>query len=334
MSSFSPFAAKLSAIPTVERTLSVRGVTTSYWEYGSPQAPVTILMIHGFRGDHHGLEPIVAELGADIRVIIPDLPGFGASGALPGISNIAAYSSWLQDFSAIVSKDSVTRDAVTTDAVTTDAVAPNTSTPATIILGHSFGSIIVAAALAGGLPTAHAILINPIAANALSGPNRFMTRLAVFYYQAAARLPERAGFALLKSAAIVRIMSITMAKTRSPKLRAWIHGQHDAYFSDFVSRASVLQAFETSVSNDVSQFVDAINAQAHPPTFLLLAAERDDITALDQQEALAARLPGARLDVVKGVGHLVHYEAPDFAARNIRSFLGLPPRPEPVSTLG
>lgn len=318
MSLPSPFAAKLSAIPTVGRTLTIRGVTTSYWEYGSPQALVTILMIHGFRGDHHGLEPIVAELGADIRVIIPDLPGFGASDALPGISTIAAYSSWLRDFSAIVTKD---------------AGAPPQTTPAPVILGHSFGSIIVAAALADGLPTGHVILINPIAANALSGPNRFMTRLAVLYYQAAAKLPERAGFALLKSAAIVRIMSITMTKTRDPKLRAWIHGQHDAYFSDFVSRASVLQAFETSVNSDVSQFVDAITARPHPLAFLLLGAELDDITALAQQRALAARLPGARLEIVSGVGHLVHYEAPNFAARNIRSFLGLPPRPEPVSTL-
>jgi len=306
MSSFSPFAARLSAIPTWARTTTVSGVTTSYWEYGSPQAPTTLVMIHGFRGDHHGLEPIVAELGPDIRVIIPDLPGFGASDALPGISNIAGYSSWLQDFYEIMAK----------------------GTPAPVILGHSFGSIVVAAALAAGLPATQAILINPIAANALTGPNRFMTRLAVLYYQAAAKLPERAGFALLKNRAIVRIMSITMAKTRDPQLRAWIHRQHDEYFSDFVSRASVLEAFETSVGNDVSQFVETINARPRPPQFLLLVADRDDITALPEQKALASRLPGARLEVVQGVGHLVHYEAPDFAARNIRSFLGLSPLPE------
>jgi pimeloyl-ACP methyl ester carboxylesterase len=56
----------------------------------------------------------------------------------------------------------------------------------------------------------------------------------------------------------------------------------------------------------------------------LLVADRDDITALPEQKALAARLPGSRLEVVEGVGHLVHYEAPDFAARNMRSFLDLP----------
>jgi pimeloyl-ACP methyl ester carboxylesterase len=302
MSAFSPFAAKLAAIPVEEHTMAVLGVNTRYWQFGQASAPRTVVMIHGFRGDHHGLEPIVAELGSDIRVVIPDLPGFGASDALPGVSDVHAYSAWLKCFIASL-------------AVPHD----------TVILGHSFGSIVVAAALADGLPTEKAILINPIAANALKGPNGFMTRLAVLYYKAAAALPERAGFALLKNAAIVRIMSITMAKTKDQELRTWIHGQHDAYFSDFASRASVLEAFETSVGNDVSQFIDTIGARSQPVQFLLLVADRDDITALPEQKALAARIPGARLEVVEGVGHLVHYEAPDFAARNIRSFLGLPP---------
>jgi len=308
MSSFSPFAAKLEAIPVQEHSLTVAGANTHYWQYGSPTAATTIIMVHGFRGDHHGLEPIVAELGDDISVILPDLPGFGASDALPGTSDIHAYSTWLREFYASIAANQKKNHA------------------APVILGHSFGSIVVAAALAENLPASLAILINPIAANALEGPNRFMTRLAVLYYKAAAALPERAGFALLKNAAIVRIMSITMAKTKDPALRTWIHGQHDAYFSEFASRASVLQAFETSVNNDVSHYVDAITTRANPVTFLLLVADRDDITALPEQKALAARIPGARLEIVTGVGHLVHYEAPDFAARNIRSFLGLPPR--------
>ncbi|MFT6534228.1 MAG: pimeloyl-ACP methyl ester carboxylesterase [Alpinimonas sp.] len=304
MSAFSPFAAKLAAIPVEEHTMAVLGVNTRYWQFGQASAIRTIVMIHGFRGDHHGLEPIVAELGSDIRVVIPDLPGFGASDALPGVSDVHAYSAWLEDF---IGGLAIPHD--------------------TVILGHSFGSIVVAAALAQGLSAEKAILINPIAANALKGPNGFMTRLAVLYYKAAAALPERAGFALLKNAVIVRIMSITMAKTKDPELRTWIHGQHDAYFSDFASRASVLEAFETSVGNDVSQFIDAINARSEPVQFLLLVADRDDITALPEQKALAARISGARLEVVEGVGHLVHYEAPDFAARNIRLFLGLPAHP-------
>lgn len=294
MSAISPYASKLAVIPTVEASVSVHGVQTHYWEYGDNKAPIQLVMIHGFRGDHHGLEPIVAELGADIHVIIPDLPGFGISDALPSPADINAYSGWLDRFlEALKAYDAV-------------------------ILGHSFGSIVVGAALAQGLPSKRAILINPIAANALKGPRGIMTRLAVLYYKVAAALPAKSGYALLKNKAIVRVMSETMAKTKDSNLRQWIHEQHDQYFSLFASRDSVLEAFETSVSNDVSQFAPNIHQE-----LMMLVADKDDITALPEQKLLASKIPGTRLEVVEGVGHLVHYEAADFAARHIRDFLGL-----------
>jgi pimeloyl-ACP methyl ester carboxylesterase len=294
MPAVSPYAQKLAVIPTAEASVVVNGVVTHYWEYGDATAPLQLVMIHGFRGDHHGLEPIVAELGADVHVIIPDLPGFGISEALPSPADINAYASWLSGFVKELSAERA------------------------VILGHSFGSIVVGAALAGDLSNKRAILINPIAANALVGPRGFMTRLAVLYYKAAAALPAKSGYALLKNKAIVRVMSETMAKTKDPHLRQWIHEQHDQYFSLFASRDSVLEAFETSVSNDVSQFAPHIDQE-----LMMLVADKDDITALPEQKLLASRIPGTRLEIVEGVGHLVHYEAPDFAARHIRDFLGL-----------
>jgi pimeloyl-ACP methyl ester carboxylesterase len=295
MPAVSPFADKLSDIPITESSVTVNGVETHYWEYGDATIPLQLVMIHGFRGDHHGLEPIVAELGPDVHVIIPDLPGFGISDALVSPADIDSYSVWLAGF--------------------LDAL----SAPNAVILGHSFGSIVVGAALAAGIPNKRAILINPIAANALKGPRGLMTRLAVLYYKAAAALPESAGYALLKNKSIVRIMSETMAKTKDKNLRQWIHEQHDQYFSLFASRDSVLEAFQTSVSNDVSQFAPEITQEV-----MMLVADKDDITALPEQKKLAAQIPATRLEIVQGVGHLVHYEAADFAARNIRDFLGLP----------
>lgn len=295
MPAVSPFAVKLASIPTTEASVVVQGITTKYWEYGPATAPLQLVMIHGFRGDHHGLEPIVAELGSDIHVIIPDLPGFGSSQALPSPANIESFASWLCNFLQVLPGGEES-----------------------VVLGHSFGSIVVGAAAASHLKNKRIILINPIAANALKGPRGFMTRLAVLYYKAAAALPEKAGFSLLKNKLIVRVMSNTMAKTHDPNLREWIHEQHDEYFSVFESRDSVLEAFETSVSNDVSQFAPKIHQE-----LLMLVADRDDITALPEQHELAARIPGAQIEVVSGVGHLVHYEAPDFAAKHIRDFLGL-----------
>lgn len=303
----SPYAARLDRVPVREHTLAVLGSPTRYWEYGDPSAATTVVLVHGFRGDHHGLEPVVAEL-AGLRMIAPDLPGFGASPALAGDRHdIEGYGRWLRAF-----------------------VSQLAGTGPLVILGHSFGSIIVAAALAepGAPPlNPHAVvLVNPIGAPALAGPRGLLTRLAVFYYWLAARLPQRLGFALLKNRAIVRIMSIAMAKTRDAGLRRWIHDQHRRYFSAFADRAVVLEAFQASVGHDVSEYAAAIDE----PT-LLIAAEKDDITPVAAERRLATLFPAATLHVIPGVGHLIHYEAPAAAAALITEFLdglrleGFPP---------
>ncbi len=288
----SPFAERLSAIEQRELRIHADAVNTVYWEYGDENAETTIVLIHGFRGDHHGLEPFVASLAPTVRCIVPDIPGFGLSGDFPLDASIDAYASWLISFSSQVARSQNT-----------------------IILGHSFGSIVVAAALAKGLNPPKAILVNPIAKNALHGPRAVMTRLAVWYYHVAAWLPEKLGLALLRSRLIVRIMSSTMAKTKDKELRAWIHDQHDQYFSHFSTRRAVMQAFEASVGHDVSEYASNISVPV-----LLLAADQDDITNIADQERLKGLLPDARLEVVPDVGHLIHYEAPEWAAEHILAF--------------
>ena len=56
----------------------MRGATTAYWVYGPEDAETTVIAVHGFRGEHHGLEPVLAYL-PEVRVVAPDLPGFGES---------------------------------------------------------------------------------------------------------------------------------------------------------------------------------------------------------------------------------------------------------------
>ena len=104
----------------------------------------------------------------DVRIVSPDLPGFGETPPLPGRRHdIGTYAEWLTAFAAAVA-------------------------PGAVILGHSFGSIVVAAAVADGLDTPRVILVNPIGAPALEGPRGILTRLAIFYYWAGARLPRAA----------------------------------------------------------------------------------------------------------------------------------------------
>jgi pimeloyl-ACP methyl ester carboxylesterase len=291
VTALNPYAAQLDAIPVERHEVAVLGGTTAYWVYGPESAAVTVVAVHGFRGEHHGLEPVVAFLD-DVRVISPDLPGFGESPALPGRAHtLDAYAAWLSDFVSAVAPDAV-------------------------ILGHSFGSIVAAAAVARGLRTPRLVLVNPIGAPALSGPRGILTRLAVFYYWAGARLPRRIGEGVLRNGVIVRIMSVSMAKTREKRLRAFIHDQHDTYFSRFADRDVLHDAFVASVSHDVSEFA----ARIHVPT-LLVAAQRDDITPIEAERVLQTMFPSAELVEIPDVGHLIHYETPRQAADAITRFL-------------
>ena len=272
------------------------GMRTRAWRYGSADA-APLILVHGYRGDHHGLEGLAvaaSTLAPELSIVVPDLPGFGETAAVPGrVHDLDMFGEWLCEFAAGVSEAA-----------------------AFTILGHSFGSLVVANARSQGLAPNRTTLINPIAAPALEGPQAVMTLLANGYYKVASLLPETPSRTLLGHPLIVRMMSEVMAKTRDRELRAWIHDQHHQYFSRFADSHTLLEAFRASVSHTVTEYAAAFSE----PT-LLIAGDRDDITPLSEQLALAHRLNNAELRVVPGVGHLVHYEAVDYAAEELVAFL-------------
>ena len=290
------FSAELAA-RTRAASVDLDGGSVAYWSYEPVRATPetrTILVVHGFRGDHHGLLRVADQL-PDMRLIMPDLPGFGRSAAFhDGGHTVQRYGRFIGDFMAALGLG-----------------------PETVLLGHSFGSIIASHFVAANPgAVSELLLINPIAAPALEGPKGLMTRLAVLYYEAGARLPRRLGLALLRSQLIVRVMSEAMAKTRDKDLRRFVHAQHRAYFAAFASRDSLLEAFKASVGSNVSE----VAGQLLLPV-LLIAGEKDEIALLADQHKLAALLPDGTLKVIPGVGHLIHYETPEPAAGFIRRFL-------------
>jgi len=289
----SPYAALLAGLPVREHALQVLGSTTKYWDYGPEDALTTVIVVHGYRGEHHGLEPVIAQLRG-LRVISPDLPGFGDSEPLVGRHHdIAGYSAWLVEFVRLLGIEGA------------------------IILGHSFGSIVTSAAVAQGLATPKLILVNPIAAPALEGPAGFMSRVTLGLYRASRALPASVGRRLLGAWPVVRVMSLVLAQSKDPALRRWVHDQHHTYFSRYANRDVVVEGFEASISSDVSMFA----ADIAMPT-LLIGADHDPITSVAAQERLVTLFPDARLTIIPGVGHLVHYEKPREAAALIIGFLG------------
>ena len=296
--------------PTRPRLIPTLGVETRAWIWGEGNGRPLIL-VHGFRGDHHGLTLIAEELHRlepSRPVVVPDLPGFGETPPLPGREHdLRTYGEWLRAFSATIPAYLDTageRSRGRAHGVAFD------------VLGHSFGSLVVAEAVSHGLSPHAVVLINPISSPALEGPNAFMTQLAIGYYRLADSLPPSQARALLGNPLIVRVMSEVMARTRDPQLRRWIHGQHAAHFSSFANTTALLEAFRASVSTTVTSMSRAFDM----PT-LIIAGDRDDIAPLIGQVTLRNRITGSELRVIPGVGHLVHYEAPIDAAAYTMRFL-------------
>ena len=281
-------------------------VPMAVFEY-LPQGPTTartLVFVHGFRGDHHGLALLADCLPGD-RVLAVDLPGFGASQAFPTAEHTVAHHA----------------------GAVAEAIAPLEVGADAVLLGHSYGSI-VAAHLAAQDPRRWAalVLLNPISEPALSAngslTDKATAAVAQGYYEVAARLPERLGDAVLRAPLITWITTLVMSETADARILAHTHDQHTRYFSAFATRASLAQAYRASTTGSVP---DSAPRLALP--VLLVAGAEDPMGSPESQEALAARIgevsPRVSLAMLPGVGHLLHYEkAPECAALIEESLAG------------
>ena len=264
-----------------------------YWTYNTDKKP-TILMIHGFRGTHHGLEKLIAEL-PDFRIIVPDMPGFGASAPMRGkIHDVANYSLMLADF------------------------IKDLKLKKPIIFGHSMGTIIAAHMIAADPGLAdRAVFVNPIATKPTQGLGVIKIAPGIAYHHLAGRyLPERIGTAVLRNKLLFLIGSSTMTKTKDKELRKWIHWNHITYMKQFSDRKTLLEAYDSSSNTTIADYKDKLDLP-----ILMIAGKKDAIAPIKGQRKLVQELKNATLVELENVGHIVHYEKPVEAASKIKEFL-------------
>jgi pimeloyl-ACP methyl ester carboxylesterase len=284
--------AKLASERAVAKEVRVLDTLTRYWLYPAQNASAkTIVFIHGYRGNHRGLEAIAGAL-PDLNVIIPDLPGFGLSTEFSSEHSIENYSLWLSGF-----------------------ISGLKLPQKPILLGHSFGSIICAAFAADSTEIEGLILENPVSAPALQGPSGGLTKISQAFFGLSNKLPLKTGLWLLKSWPMVRGMSIVMTKGKNPALRKWVHAQHDANFSDFASRRVAIEGYRASISHNVGEYA----AKFRVPVLAIIGS-KDDITSVKQQEQMLSSISTPASMVTLETGHLTHYEMPLQVAQNIRIF--------------
>ena len=254
--------------------------STATWTIGD--GGPRVLLIHGFRGDHHGLLGIAGAM-PEVRFVIPDLPGFGKTPALTSASNLDAYGQWLVQFS---------HQAGQFDAV----------------LAHSFGTLVLANALSNQMHAKKVLLQNPITSNPRKG---LVAKAADLYYE----LGSDPKSNLLRSQLVVRGMSIALSTTIRPGLRRFIHQQHANYFSTFDNNQALYQAYQAASSSNVLDYVAGL-----PKALRIVAGERDVVAPLSGQKKLA-ELTSAPLRVIPKTGHLTHYETPAEVAEELAHLL-------------
>jgi pimeloyl-ACP methyl ester carboxylesterase len=289
---------------------SGRATPVAVWHYPVPaterDGTAPVVAVHGFRGDHHGLA-LLADCLPGVELYLPELPGFGHSPAFPDAGHtVAGYA------------------AAVGDAIAALALGAGDGAPRPLLLGHSFGSV-VASQLAALDPGRWEglVLLNPICEPALTADDStakvLMSRIAEGYYEASAVLPERLGGALLSSPLVVWVTGTVMAKTRDRHTLAYLHDQHQSYFSAFDNRRVLLEAYRASTSGSVLD-----TAQQLRLPVLMVAGADDELGSVRGQRQLARRIgraaPRVDLEVLEGVGHLIHYERAPEAAALIRGF--------------
>lgn len=97
----------------------------------------------------------------------------------------------------------------------------------------------------------------------------------------------------------------------------WILRRSKGVFLRAYSSPAVRQIFDTTTEAD--GFTDRDLARIEVPVGLIWG-ERDGLFELAVARAMAAALPDARLEVLEGAGHAVHWERPKQLVRAVRAF--------------
>lgn len=277
---------------TQKKSIEIAGVRCDYWFYpaDNPNAQ-NVVLVHGYRGDHHGLESFAGGL-EQFNVYSPDIPGFGTSEPLFEQHNLENYINWLEQF----------------------VKALGLNNP--IAIGHSFGTLLVCGAQARKPIFKALICINPVAGGVTKGLSRILMNFVKGYYWLAHKMPEGLGLAMLKTPLLVDSMSAYTTKSKDKDLRYWIKKQHQLHFNSFANSQVVWESYVASISHTLQAFEADLTCP-----ILLIAAEKDEVTPVSAVLELSKRLPKAQMFEISNCGHLVHYEAAEQTTQRIAKFI-------------
>ncbi len=271
------------------RTVSLHGRPVSYVEAGS--GPV-LLLIHGMAGTYENWQAVIEPLAERHTVLAPDLPGHGSSAPGGGDYSLGALAAGLRDLLIALGHDRAT------------LVGHSLGGGVAMQFAYQFPEITERLALvsSGGLGPE----VSPVLrAAALPGADLFIA--------ATAGPGAIAGSALARGLAAVGLR---------PNADVAEVARGYASLSDRGRRAAFLATLRAVVGTD-GQRVDAGDRLylAEGVPVLIVWGRGDRIIPVHHGEQAHLAIPGSRLEVFDGSGHLPQLDAPGRFVAVLERFL-------------
>jgi pimeloyl-ACP methyl ester carboxylesterase len=268
----------LRASQVETKTAQIHGRSVTYLQAGS--GPV-LLLVHGIAGNCENWRAVIEPLARAHTVIAPDLPGHGESEPGGGDYSLGSLASGLRDLLLALGHDRAT------------------------LVGHSLGGGIamqftyqfpemverLVLVSSGGLgPDVSAIL----RAAALPGADIFISATARVGAQVGSALGRGLGAVGLRPSPDVAEIARGYASLSEPERRS-------AFLATLRSVVGI--SGQRIAAGDRLYLADAL-------PILILWGSRDPIIPVSHAEDAHEALPGSRLEIFEGVGHLPQLEAP------------------------
>ncbi|MBK5110204.1 MAG: alpha/beta fold hydrolase [Thermoleophilia bacterium] len=278
------------------KSVKLHGRSVTYAHAG--EGPV-LLLIHGMAGDFQNWQAVIEPLSRHHTVLAPDMPGHGGSAPGGGDYSLGALASGLRDLLATLGHERVT------------------------LVGHSLGGGVamqfsyqfpemterLVLVSSGGLGPEVSLVLR---AAALPGADRFIATTA--------------GGAGAVGSAIGR--GLSLVGIRPPADAAEV-GRGYASLADSDRRAAFLATLRSVVGTGGQRVHagDRLYLAEGLPVLIIWGA-RDPIIPVHHGEQAHEAIPGSRLEIFDGVGHLPQIEAPARFVAVLEDFLtDTEPRP-------
>lgn len=270
----------------IRHTININGKQVAYWER-NPNWPVTIVMMHGFRGNHKGLTDMAQHLQG-YRIIMPDLPGYGESEPMEVTHTLKNYAAWLDDFvGALELEDWVS-------------------------WSHSYSGSIALIQAAEGEHRPQALVSVSLA----DVRRDLASAISTFYYWVGQFMPRPVRHRWIASRTVDHAAGRWLFMTVSPHRRKVLMERGERNLP-ILNVKVVTEQYMSSMKTPLEPYARRVKMPV-----LIIAGAKDVIVPLRRLKRLVQQMPQAELVVMEDQGHLAPIERPAATATLTKRFLG------------